>query len=38
MSKTDLEGIIGGRKKIKVSCKLEITICYVEVNDTLKAQ
>lgn len=36
MCKTELEEIIGGKKKIVIKCTFEITICYVEVGDTLQ--
>ena len=38
MSNTELEEIIGGKKKLTIKCNFEIVICYVEKTDTLQPQ
>ena len=35
LSNDSLEELIGGKKRLVIKCKFEITVCYVEKNDSI---
>lgn len=36
LTSTELEEIIGGKKKLVIKCNFDIVICYVEETDSIK--